>query len=350
MKFKILYSLNLMVLITALFFMYPNYRKSKEKPEIINKTVIGEVFKKESFTVTAVGDCTLGSDPNFGYARSFHDVTNQINHDYSYYFKNVLNITANDDLTIANLETTFTDATKKAIKTFTFKGPKSYADILPLGSVEAVNIANNHIYDFLEVGYQDTIKALDDVKVDYFGENVYEIFEKKGIRIGLLGYYELNNPNIYEDLDKGLEYMKQAKVNLIFVSFHWGIERNLVQSSTQTKLAHYAIDNGADLIIGHHPHVIQGIEKYKDKYIVYSLANFVFGGNQNPADKDTLIFQQTFNFENNKLVNTSINIIPASVSSIKERNNYQPLILEGSEKERVLTKILKNSVNLDYNK
>ena len=105
-------------------------------------------------------------------------------------------------------------------------------------------------------------------------------------------------------------------------------------------LAHLAIDQGADLVVGHHPHVLQGIEKYQGKNIVYSLGNFCFGGNKNPSDKDTMIFQQTFTVENGKLAEDDVtNIIPCSLSSESGYNNYQPMVLEGSEKERVLQKI-----------
>lgn len=101
---------------------------------------------------------------------------------------------------------------------------------------------------------------------------------------------------------------------------------------------------GADLVLGHHPHVIQGIEDYKGKKIVYSLGNFCFGGNKNPSDKDTFIFQQTFKFQNGKLIdNKSYKIIPASISSVRERNNYQPTLLKGKDAQRVIDRIKKYS-------
>ena len=130
---------------------------------------------------------------------------------------------------------------------------------------------------------------------------------------------------------------------------HWGEEGSYEQTSAQIKMGHYLIDNGVDLVIGTHPHVIQGIEKYHDKYIIYSLANFVFGGNPNPKDKDTFIYQQTFTFKDNKLVlDDNINIIPASVSGTTKKNNYQPIIVTGERKEKVLNKIKKYSSNVKF--
>lgn len=132
---------------------------------------------------------------------------------------------------------------------------------------------------------------------------------------------------------------------------HWGIEGDYVQASFQEKVGRYLIDNGVDLVLGAHPHLIQGIEKYNDKYILYSMGNFSFGGNQNPRDKDTFIYQQTFKFVNGKLQqDDNISIIPASVSSVKYTNNYQPVVLDGSEGERVLNKILKYSKGFEYKK
>ena len=122
--------------------------------------------------------------------------------------------------------------------------------------------------------------------------------------------------------------------------FHWSNELVTVPDEKQVTLAHLAIDEGADVVVGHHPHIIQGIGGYKGKTIAYSLGNFCFGGNKNPSDKDTMIFQQTFTVENGKLAEDDVtNIIPCSLSSESGYNNYQPMVLEGSEKERVLQKI-----------
>ncbi len=138
--------------------------------------------------------------------------------------------------------------------------------------------------------------------------------------------------------------MKADACQLVIASFHWGIERKNYPNSVQKDLGRFTIDSGADLVLGHHPHVIQGIENYKGKYIVYSLANFCFGGNRNPSDKDTFIFQQTFEFKNGEKTDSDkINIIPCSVSSVKHRNNYQSTPVEGDEAKRILQRIEKYS-------
>jgi poly-gamma-glutamate synthesis protein (capsule biosynthesis protein) len=304
-----------------------------------------------NITLSFAGDCTLGADNNFGYPLSFTDVFDKNEKDFSYFFKGVKSIFENDDLSIVNLETTFTNATTKRVKEFNFKGGPSYTNILLDGDVEVVNLANNHTYDYSEQGYNDTIDNLNKASIGYYGNNIYLIKEVKGIKIGFAGFTGFNGIKSTEvQISEAMKYFDEKDVDLKIVSFHWGIERDNYFNDTQEALGKYAIDNGADLVIGHHPHVLQGIEEYKDSYIVYSLGNFVFGGNKNPSDKDSMIFQQTFNFVNDELVDSSINIIPVSISSKTNVNDYQPTILEGDSKTKVLNRINKYSKDFTYEK
>jgi poly-gamma-glutamate synthesis protein (capsule biosynthesis protein) len=295
----------------------------------------------KTIIITAAGDCTLGTDESFAYTGSFMDEFEKQNKDYGYFFKNVKDIFSNDDLTIVNLETTLTTATKKADKQFRFKGLPEFTEIIKAGDIETVNIANNHTMDYLEKGYSDTIENLKAAEIGFFGNNHIYTTTIKGIKIGLLGYKGWSNgDDVKNQIKTDIENLKEDNCQLVIVNFHWGIERDNYPNSVQKDLGRFAIDNGADLVLGHHPHVIQGIEKYKDKYIVYSLGNFCFGGNRNPSDKDTFIFQQTFEFKNGEKVNNDeINIIPCSVSSVKSRNNYQPTPVYDEEAERILKRI-----------
>lgn len=127
---------------------------------------------------------------------------------------------------------------------------------------------------------------------------------------------------------------------MVVAVFHWGNELEAVPDSNQTTLAHLAIDEGADLVIGHHPHVLQGIEEYKGKNIAYSLGNFCFGGNTRPTEMDTIIFQQKFVISSKKeIVDSEITVIPCRVSSEAEFNNYQPTPLTGAEAQQTIDKI-----------
>lgn len=312
----------------------------EEKPEI----------KIQEITISAVGDCTLGTDTDFG-AGNFKDVFNQVNGDYSYFFKNVYPILSEDDLSIANLEGPLTEVEEefRVDKTFNFKGDNEYTNILTEGSIEAVNLANNHSFDYGNLGYEDTKKNLNDANIPFFGYDNYCIYDVNGIKVGLAGITGWTEEEAKVNTQNAMDYFQENQVDLKIISYHWGIEREPKQNATQENIARFAIDNGADLILGHHPHVLQGIEVYKGKYIVYSLGNFVFGGNRNPSDKDTMIFQQTFHFENEELTNTTINIIPCSLSGQTNKNDYQPRILEGEEREQVLKRVLQSSVNFEEN-
>lgn len=300
----------------------------------------------KSITISAAGDCTIGWDSNFGTGHRFDTIFKNENGDYSYFFRNVKYLFKNDDLTFVNFEGTFTDETVKVPKKFNFRAPQDYINILIEGDIDIVNLANNHSYDYGQKGFDDTVETFENSPIDYFGYDKYLIKEVKGVKIGFFGLIDIDARK-YTEVKKAIDYLKANDCDLIIASMHWGIEKDYNQTQAQINLGHYMIDNGVDLVIGHHPHVIQGIEKYNGKYIIYSLANFSFGGNPNPPDKDTFIFQQSFLFnEQNELLNNNISIIPASISSTKSYNNYQPTVLEGDEALRVFNKIYSKSIGL----
>lgn len=305
-------------------------------------TAVKDVF--DTITISAAGDVTLGRDLSFGYDKTFDQELELQNNDYGYFFRNVKDIFEADDLTIVNLETTLTTATKMAEKKYRFKADPSYVEILKEGDVEVVSIANNHTLDYLDKGYEDTLSTLETAGVGYFGNEHKYITDIRGIKVGILGYtyWEASNKQ-KEKIKNAIADLRTEGADLVIVMYHWGIERAYEQYSEQVDLAHFSIDNGADLILGSHPHVLQGIEEYNGKYIVYSLGNFSFGGNKNPDDKDTMVMIHKFNFKNGELISQENEVIPCSISSVKDRNNYQPTPLEGEEKDRVMEKIEKYS-------
>ena len=296
-----------------------------------------------SLTLSVVGDCTLGTDEYFDYDTSLNAYYE--NYGADYFMANVKSIFSKDDLTIANFEGTLTESTEREDKQFAFKAPASYANILTAGSVEAVNTANNHSHDYGEESFNDTLKALDTANILHFGYDETAVTEVKGVKVGLVGIYELNDHlGRVEQLKQNIAKVKQDGAQLIVVIFHWGNEKEEVPDENQKTLGHLAIDEGADLVCGHHPHVLQGIEEYKGKNIVYSLGNFCFGGNAYPSDMDTMIFQQTFTIDQNGVKDDNVtNIIPCSISSDSDYNNYQPTPAEGEEATRIMQKIQKRS-------
>lgn len=298
-----------------------------------------------SLTLSVVGDCTLGTDETFDYDTSLNAYYE--NYGADYFLQNVKDIFSTDDLTIANFEGTLTDSDEREDKTFAFKAPASYASILTGGSVEAVNTANNHSHDYGEQSFNDTLAALDDTGIVHFGYDETAVMDVKGIKVGLVGIYELyDHLEREQQLKDNIAKVKADGAQLIVVIFHWGNETETVPDSNQTTLGRIAIDEGADLVCGHHPHVLQGIETYKGRNIVYSLGNFCFGGNSSPSDMDTMIYQQTFTIDADGVKKDNVtNIIPCSISSAAYDgyNNYQPTPAEGDEATRILGKINERS-------
>lgn len=306
--------------------------------------VFADTKKDETTTITisAAGDCTLGVDSR--YNNNFNNKYNQKGS--KYFLKNVKSVFSADDITIVNLEGTLTTSTNRASKTFTFKGPQKYVNILTEGSVEVVNLANNHTMDFGQKGFDDTKKILKKKKIKYSYGTTIAYKTVKNVKVAFLGFNALSGAG-KPQIKKAIADAKKHKAKIIVTSFHWGIERNYYPETSQKSLAHYAIDQGASLVIGHHPHVLQGLEEYKGRYILYSLGNFCFGGNSNPSDKDTMIYQQTFYVKNGKLTKKKdAKVIPCSLSGVSYSNDFQPKILKGNEKTRIIGKLNKMSKNM----
>lgn len=318
----------------------------ESEKDLIPASVEGETTY---ITLSAAGDCTLGIDSR--YSHNFNTYYRKKGDNY--FFKKVRSIFAKDDITIVNFEGTLTTSSKRAKKTFTFKGPKKYASILKKGSVEVVNLANNHSKDYGKVSLSDTQKTMNQNNIGYCRNTVINYQTVNGVKTAFLGFNALNKIT-KSQIETGISKAKKNNAEIIVVSFHWGVERKYYPNTKQKTLGHYAIDCGASLVLGHHPHVLQGIEKYNGRYIVYSLGNFCFGGNSNPKDKDTMIFQQTFSIKGGKLQpDNNAKIIPCSLSSHKNNNDFQPRVLSGKEKKRLIKKMntlsKKLKVSIDSN-
>ena len=299
-------------------------------------------------TISAAGDCSLGNHIEQDYNSSFNQ-TYDTEGGPEYFLQNVKDIFAADDLTIVNLEGVLTTSNAAAAgRTYNIKGDPSYARILTEGNVEAVSMANNHRLDFGTEGTKDTEDALNAENILYAYDKNVAIYETQGILIGYVSVNEVAWGQGSEDLvAEGIDKLKAAGVDLIFVACHWGVEKDYYPESYQLQLGRKCIDKGADLVIGHHPHVLQGIEEYKGKLIIHSLGNFCFGANRNPSDMDTMIFQQTFTFIDGELSGgMEAKVIPCSISSVSNRNNFQPTPLKDEDAIRVINRLNTYSENL----
>lgn len=305
-----------------------------------------EVADSRTVTISAVGDCTLGTDENFNTTTSFNAYESM--NGMSYFFQNVRSILEADDATFANFEGTLTTATARESKEYAFKGDPSYTQILEDGSIDVVTLANNHSSDYGSQSLTDTEEALDTAGIDYCIGDKIAVKDVNGIPTAFIGIYVLNDGMAREDqVKQTIAAAKQQGAKLIIVAFHWGTEKASEPDETQKSLAHTAIDCGADLVVGHHPHVLQAIECYKGKYIAYSLGNFCFGGNSAPSDMDTMIFQQTFTVGDGAAeTKGTAKIVPCSISSAAGYNDYQPTPAEGDAKAAIIERI--NTMSADY--
>lgn len=301
-----------------------------------------------SVTISAAGDCTLGYDPRLGYSNSLPEELERQDGDYGYFFRGVLPVFASDDLTVVNLECALTKSDDKVEgKTFCFKGDPLYRNMLLEGSIEVVSLGNNHSRDYKSQGFNDTVDALRLAGIGFAVNGVSCIEEVDGVRVGFLSYR--NNTPELSTLKSDISSLRDQNCAIVICSFHWGEEYRNVANSSQTALGRAAVDYGADLVLGHHPHVIGSIEKYNGKYICYSLGNFCFGGNRNPEDKDTFIFRQTFSVGDDGIArDAGIEIVPCRISSTTKRNDYQPTIYGEEDAKRVLKRLNEYSAPLKY--
>lgn len=315
--------------------------------------IYARTLKKEAkeFTLSAAGDCTFASDIKQPASVNFFSMYQKKNP--SYFLKKVQPVFAKDDLTLVNFEGTLSNRGKRADKKWAFRGKPEYVKILQKGSVEAVCFSNNHTRDYGENSHKDTMDILGKAGIAYSTETCTTVKTVNGIQVGLVAVSSIEpSGNPESQLRAAMKQVKKKKPEVIIVSMHSGIEYTQSIQPVQKKLSRVAIDLGADLVVGHHPHVIQGIDTYKGSYIVYSLGNFCFGGNTNPPDKDCFIFQQTFVVKDGKLVQKkNASVIPCRVSGQDGINNYQP-VLSGKKRKAACIKRLNqyskaNGVKID---
>ncbi|MCD8046830.1 MAG: CapA family protein [Clostridiales bacterium] len=312
---------------------------SSEESEISGS--VTEVTEPEilTLTITATGDCTLGVTQDQSYEGSFNEYYNARGEDY--FFDDVRSIFEADDFTLINLECVLTTATERVEKTFNLKGAPEYVRILTGSSVEAASMGNNHTYDYGEEGFQETKQVLEEAEITYaYSDQSGTYVTDDGVTVGMVSANLLSqSEEKLVTLKEQIAALREEGADVIIACCHWGIEKDYYPNDYQQTTAHELIDAGADLVIGNHPHVLQGVEVYEGKVICYSLGNFCFGGNKNPSDKNTMIFQQTFTIADGVVQTDEIdaNIIPCRVSSANGYNDYQPTVAEGDTKQNIIS-------------
>jgi len=290
------------------------------------------------YTLSFLGDCTLASVPYYRSSPLGFEAV--VGTDYDYPFAKTAQYFADDDLTFANLECALTDSNQAADKTFLFKASQDYAKIMSSGGVEFVSLANNHVMDYGQEGYDDTLVALDAEGIDWVGRDEWLVYELPGgLRLGIYSEF-------YDHVDAvrtQVSQLRHTNADFVIAAFHWGQEGQYQPNADQIEKAHTAVDCGADFVYGSHPHTVQPIEIYKDVPIYYSFGNWIFGGNTNPSDTDTFFLRMTLALypEDRHVEIVSLENVPCSFSGSAEGNNYQPVVLEEDDPAyaRVLEKL-----------
>ena len=282
-----------------------------------------------------VGDCSIGDSEQYaGYDTSYHNTIDEKG--YAWPFSLVQEYLAADDLTLANLEVVFTERKAHSDKLYNMVGDPDHVNVLIEGSVEMVNTVNNHCMDFHRAGYQDTLDTLAAAGVSWFGsvypgqENGFDDYPVKDvgdIRIGFVGF------SYPQDSDKKkianrIKILKEEQgCDLVIVSLHWGRETITTPTTGQIAYAKEVIDAGADVIWGHHPHVLQPIMFYKGKPIMFSTGNFTFG-TMSQVDPATGIFQLAYEKVDGEVQLKRLQVIPCQTQPSPD---FRPFVLTDEE-------------------
>jgi poly-gamma-glutamate synthesis protein (capsule biosynthesis protein) len=271
----------------------------------------------EKLTIKSKKEVSLLFFGDLMFDRYIREVAEKKGNDFV--FEKITDLLKGNDLVVANLEGPITDNQSKSVGTvpgekghFIFTFNKSLAETLFRKNIKVANIGNNHILNFGENGLGQTKNYLTENGIEYFGdpknsENNYLIKELEGIRMGFVGYNQFGGKT--QETEDNIKILKK-KADIVAVYAHWGKEYEKMPSESIKNFAHSFVDNGADLIIGSHPHVVQNMEEYKGKRIYYSLGNFIFDQYFSLETMKGLAVKVMINPENNNL---SFQEIPLSL-------------------------------------
>lgn len=312
--------------------------EANPEPEAVNATEEDEVL------VSFVGDCSIGDGfRSIGTENSYHSVIKR--EGYKWPFSEVVKYLSADDLTVANLEVVLTTSNKHKDIVYPLRADPSHVNVLLEGSIEVVNTVNNHCYDYMRQGYADSLAVLDEAGISRFGSVYYKmkdgfddllVKEVKGIRFGFVGITYPQNSDMQPLKDRIARLKNEEGCDIVVVSLHWGRETFMKQNGTQMSIARTMIDSGADVIYGHHPHVLQPMLFYHGKPVMFSTGNFTFG-TMSSVDKHTGIFRFYFRKNGDQAVLSRIQVIPCQTSG---KGDYRPFELTEEEQRKEVYRIL----------
>jgi len=269
------------------------------------------------------------------------------NNDFNWPYLKTKDLINNADFTVINLETPLIKNCPLTNEGMIFCGDLKNVQGLVFAGIDLVSVANNHFANHGQEGIDETVRNLAENKIDVVGLNNIFVKKIKDTKFSFLAYNDIEKEQISisnvneEKIKKDIQEAKKIS-DFIIVIFHWGVEYQDMPDDRQRELAHFAIDNGADLIIGNHPHWIQPVEVYRDKIIVYAHGNFVFDQMWSLKTRQGVVGRYTFydNF-----------LIDIEFTPIQIEDYGQPFILENEEKQNILNSLKEKSTSLkDINK
>ncbi len=285
----------LLLIITPLVLLTLIYLSNNHQRDLINSQASTQISPSQaSPTPTQIPIATIGLVGDLGLGRHITS-TARAKNDFNWSFRQISPWLQSNDINFANLESPIIkDCPLGVTGTFTFCGDDRFLPYLKDNKF-AFTLANNHMFNYGADGFSQTKIFLDNQAIPYvYSHNTdteFRIITINGINFGILGYDFITNPSFDTQtiIDKVIQY--DSQVDWLIVSLHWGNEYKPEAEKWRVNLAHQLVDAGADIIHGHHPHVWQPEEVYKDKLIYYSLGNFIFDQSWSYETSHTNIIQ-----------------------------------------------------------
>lgn len=298
-------------------------------------------------SLTFAGDVLIAENRDGNRGGGFNGYAS--NETAEYFLKNTTKYFLSDDMTIVNLENVLSDnplpTCAKTEPAYWFKSKTANTEILTSSGVDIVSIANNHTRDYGEKGFSDTVAALENAGIEYGHDNKTVYFEKNGYKIALICCYTYNYGKVNSVINRLKEAEAQSDFQIVF--FHGGTEGTHEPDKWKIDMCHRLVDEGADSVIGSHPHVLQRAENYCDAEIVYSLGNFAFGGNMSPENR-TALYRLTLTVNpNDKTVNKWSEFVPYYVYT-GNTNNYQPAEISDIDEANKVIDFMYGNAALPY--
>ncbi|MBQ7455460.1 MAG: CapA family protein [Clostridia bacterium] len=300
----------------------------------------------EEYIFSFIGDCSIGEAIQYkGQKDGYTWMIDQNGYDWP--FSLLREYLEADDYTFANLEVVFSTRKTHVDKMYPLVAEPRYAEVLLHSGVDAVNTVNNHCFDFNLEGYQDTMATLDAIGFPHFGsvyvgnktngQDVLLTAEVRDVKIGALGFTYPQDSDLTL-IEARIAALREQGCDLVVVALHWGRETQPMPESWQFKYARKVIDMGADVVWGAHPHVLQPVQFYHGGVILYSTGNFTFGTMSSSVDRDTGIFQVTYEKGEDGLVLTGLRVIPCRTTGSGDYRPYE--LTEEEDRQRVFKKLI----------